>query len=43
MTTNEQLVERIIETGPQFCAALTYEEVQTFIKYSKLVEAELTR
>ena len=39
-TANKELVELVIETCPQFCAALTTEEVATFVEFSNLVEAE---
>lgn len=37
---NKELVKLVIETCPQFCAALTKGEVATFVEFSNLVEAE---
>ncbi len=39
-TATKELVNQVIEACPQFCAALTTEEVATFVKFTQLVEAE---
>jgi CRP-like cAMP-binding protein len=39
-TSNQELVNQVIETCPQFCAALTTDEVTEFVKFTNLVEAE---
>lgn len=39
-TANKQLIELVVETCPQFCAALTKDEVATFVEFSNLVDAE---
>ena len=36
---NKELIELVAETCPQFCAALTTEEVATFVEFTNLVEA----
>lgn len=40
MNTTEALTNRVIETCPRFCAALTHEEVATFVGFTTVVEAE---
>lgn len=39
-TATKELVSQVIEACPQFCAALTTEEVSTFVKFTNLVEAK---
>ncbi len=36
----KELAEQVIDACPQFCAALTAEEVSTFISFTRLIEAE---
>ncbi len=38
-TATTELVTQVIEACPKFCAALTTEEVSTFVKFTNLVEA----
>ena len=38
-TPSKELVEQIIETCPAFCAALTSEEVATFVSFTNLLQA----
>lgn len=40
MNTTEELTNRVIETCPSFCAALTHDEVATFVGFMTVVEAE---
>ena len=42
MTDNRltDLANQVVEACPQFCAALTTDEVETFINFTKLIEAE---
>ena len=39
-TATKELVDQVITACPKFCAALTTEEVATFVKFTQLVEAE---
>jgi len=39
-TASKELVEQVIEACPKFCAALTTEEVATFVSFTNLLEAE---
>jgi len=39
-TATKELVSQVIEACPQFCAALTTEEVSTFVKFTNLLEAK---
>ena len=40
MLTTEELTSRVIETCPSFCAALTRDEVATFVSFTNVVDAE---
>ncbi len=40
MNTTEELTSRVIETCPSFCAALTRDEVATFVSFTTAVNAE---
>ncbi|MEE9310512.1 MAG: cyclic nucleotide-binding domain-containing protein [Cocleimonas sp.] len=39
-TATKELVAQVVEACPQFCAALTTDEVTDFVKFTNLVEAE---
>jgi len=39
-TTTNELVDQVIEACPNFCAALTKDEVSTFINFTNVIEAE---
>ncbi|MEE9445873.1 MAG: cyclic nucleotide-binding domain-containing protein [Cocleimonas sp.] len=36
---SDELVKQVVKACPKFCEALTTEEVSTFVKFTKLVEA----
>ncbi|HIO93602.1 MAG TPA: cyclic nucleotide-binding domain-containing protein [Leucothrix mucor] len=40
MSNTDELTSRVIETCPSFCAALTRDEVATFVSFTNVVEAE---
>ena len=40
VSSNQELVDQVIDACPKFCAALTNDEVATFVKFTNLVEAE---
>lgn len=40
MSTAHELTNRVIETCPRFCAALTREEVSTFVSFTTVVTGE---
>jgi len=39
-TTSKELAKQIIEACPAFCAALTNEEVETFVSFTNLLEVD---
>jgi len=39
-TATSELVEQVIEACPKFCAALTKDEVSTFVDFTNYIEAE---
>ena len=39
-STTEEIVEQLIKACPKFCAALTHDEVATFVRFTKLLEAK---
>ncbi len=39
-STTEEIVEQLIQACPNFCAALTRDEVANFVRFTKLLEAK---